>query len=373
MKVFLLAEKPTQNSVAFWNLLGKQCELTVAFQEYADKDGEWVFSPAGNSFKFMYLTGINLGKGVGIAYGIKRIINEEAFDVFVINDYETGAEKAAIKELIFSGKKFILANEGAMPHLGESSLIGRNKAAYMKSAYSYLSCGSACDAYLASYGVDERKIVRYNYAAFSEKDFLLATPMTEPRRRGLKKRYQLKDNIFISTIHFTEDQGIDILLEIWKLAGIDNADLLLISDAKAQKQLHKMVKSMQINNIVMLDYQPKELTRELIRISKAMIYPARYDKWGLPVVEALSCGIPAISSYTVGAVHDLIINEKTGYIRNINEPASWGESMREIMKRDILWNKMKDNSFEAMKKFTIESRVRTYITAFKKCAIVQNK
>ena len=373
MKVFLLADKPTQNGVEFWDMLGKQCDLTVAFQEYADKGGAWDFSPASNSFKFLYLAGISLGKGAGIAYGIKRIIDEEDYDVFVINDYETGAEKAAIKELVFADKKFILANEGAMPDIGESELIRRNKSAYLRSAYLYLSCGSACDAYLTSYGVDEKKITRYNYAAFSEKDFIQATPMTDSRRRGLKKRYHLKDNIFISKIHFTEDQGIDILLDIWKLAGIDNADLLLISDAKAQKKLHKMARKMQLNNLVMLDYQPKELTRELMRISRAFIYPARFDKWGLPVVESLSSGTPVISSYTVGAVHDLIINDKTGYIRNINEPASWGESMREILKRDALWKNMKDNSFDSMKRFTLESRVRSYITAFKKCAIVQRK
>ena len=373
MKVLLFADVPTMDGVEFWNMLGKQCDLTIAFEQYPAESRIWKFSTLSNNYKSIFLQGISFGEGVNLSFGLKRVINEIPYDVFVVGDCKSSVQKSAIKEIVFNKKKFILAIEGGFPEVAESNLVKRTKAGYFNSASYYLSSGSACDAYLSSYGVEIKKVFRYNYAAFSEKDFLQATPMTSARERGLKKRFRLMDNIFTSIVEFSEEQGIDILLDIWKLAGINDANLLIISDGAKQKRLEKMVRKLALNNVVMIDYQPKETTRELLRISKALIYPARYDAWGLPVIEALSCGTPVISSYSVGSVHDLVRNDRTGYIQNIHEPIAWGEPMRKILKTDILLEKMRRDAFNSMKRYTIESRVKTYIDVFKKCAIIQHK
>jgi len=373
LKVFLLADIPTRERVEFLDLLGKQCDLTVAFEQYHDDNSIWHFSVAEYSFKTIFLSGFNFGTNANLTFGVGRIIKESPYDVYVIGDYKSSAEKTAVKEILLSGKRFVFACEGGFPEIGESKFAKNRKAGYIKSAAYYLSSGSACDAYLKSYNVNMSRVYRYNYATFSEKDYIQATPMTLPREKGLKKRFKLKENVFISTLDFNEEQGIDILLDVWKFAAMDNSSLLLISDAGNNKKLYKMAQDVALNDVVMIDYQPRELTRELIKLSKAYIYPARYDKWGLPVVEALSCGTPVISSYNVGAVHDLVNENRTGYVRNINEPISWGECMRDMIERNILYNKMKNNISSSMRLFTVESRVKTYMEVLKKCAIVQTR
>lgn len=373
MKVFLLADKPTRERVEFLNLLGKQCNLTVAFEHYYDDNNLWHYSAGEYSFRSVFITGISLGENTALTFGMRRIINEIKYDVYVIGDYQTSAQKAAIKEILLSEKKFVLACEGAFPEIGESKLYRDKKAGYLRNAAYYLSSGSACNAYLQSYNVDMNRVYRYNYAAFSNRDFIQSTPMTKPRENGLKKRFKLKANVFVSTIDFSLEQGIDILLDIWKLAGMNNSSLLIISDAKNDKRLHKMAQKATLNDVTLIDYQPRALKRELIKLSKAYIYPARYDKWGVEVVEALSCGTPVISSYNVGAVHDLVFENKTGYARNIHEPISWGECMRDMIDREILYSKMRNNISSSMRTFTMESRVKTYMEILKKCAIDQNK
>lgn len=373
MKVFLLADKPTRERVEFLDLLGKQCDLTVAFEQYHDENNLWHFSTTEYNFKTIFLAGLNFVGGINCAFGVGRIINENPYDVYIIGDYSSSAQKTAIKEILLNRKRYVLASEGAFPEIKVSKLAKNKKESYIRNAAYYLSSGTACDAYLKSYNVDMSRVYRYNYAAFAEKDFIQATPMTKPRENGLKKRFKLKDNVFVSTIDFSVDQGIDILLDIWKLAGIDNSSLLIVSDGNNSKQLHKMAQNAALNDVVLLDHQPREMTRELIKLSKAYIHPARYDKWGLPVVEALSCTTPVISSYNVGSVHDLVHDNKTGYVRNINEPISWGECMRDMVERDILYKKMKNNISSSMRTFTIESRVKTYMEVLKKCAIVQTR
>ncbi len=373
MKVFLLTDKPNENNIEFYDILGRACELTVAFESYPDENDVWQYSNSGKSFKGMFLQGINFGSNLAVSFGIDRIIDEGDYDIYVTVGCETGAQKSFIREMVIKNKRFIIASEGAFPQVNESRMARRKTAGYLKSASFYLSCGSACDAYFSSYGVDMSSVYRYNYAAFTEKDFLYSNAINEKRKQGLIKRFRLNQNIFLSTMDFNYDQGVDILLETWKYGNIENGSLLLISDARMHKKLAKMVKNMALNDVVMINYQPKELMRELLRISKAFVYPVRYDAWGLPVVEALSCGTPVISSYNVGAVHDLVHNDITGYIQNIHEPISWGERMRELINRDILRENMGRNALESMRLFTIESRVKSYIEVFRKCALMQRR
>jgi len=369
----MLEKKPEKDKVDFWHLLGKQCDLTIAFEQYPKEDKDWIFIEASYSFTSVFLQVIGLNENAAISLNLAKTINEYPYDVYVVGGCESAVERAAIREFAISNKKYIVASEGNFPAVDESSAAKRRKAGYLHGASYYLSCGSAADAYLASYGVNMSRVFRYNYAAFMEKDMLQSTPITEIRRRALIKRFRLRNSVFISAIDFTEEQGIDLLLEIWKLSGIKEADLLIVSDAGKQRKLYKMARDLALNNVILLDYQPKEMIRELYKVSNAMIYPARYDKWGMQVVEALSTGTPVISSYNVGAVHDLVHNDKTGYIQSIDEPAAWGERMRELMKREVLLKKMRENALSSMRLYTVESRVRTYVDVFKKCAIAQMK
>jgi len=47
--------------------------------------------------------------------------------------------------------------------------------------------------------------------------------------------------------------------------------------------------------------------------------------------------------------------------------------MRDMIERNILYNKMKNNISSSMRLFTVESRVKTYMEVLKKCAIVQTR
>lgn len=366
MRVLLFTDRPTQNRVDFWNMLGKQCELTVLSQGFPKKTPMWEYSTIGNNFKCEFLQGLSYGKSINISFGVAAHINSNLYDVVVLANCLSYGEKAAIRELKSKGKSFIYASEGAFPKEKENLAIKKSKAKYIQSASYYLSCGSVCDEYLLSYGANNDKIIRYNYSSVSQEDHKQVTPMTIAREKGLLRRYNLKDNTMVASIEFSSQQGIDLLLDIWKFAGMKDTTLLLISDAKKHKRLQKMVRRLRVNDIVMIDYQPKERVRDIYTIANAFIYPARHDDWGLVVGEALSCGLPVISSYNVGSVHDLVHNEYTGYVQNVYEPIAWGVHMRTIVKRQQLKENMGKNAIKLMKDYTIESMVDSYMDTFRR-------
>lgn len=56
------------------------------------------------------------------------------------------------------------------------------------------------------------------------------------------------------------------------------------------------------------------ITAALIRNARFLLVPSRDDHWATVVCEAMACGTPVIASRYVGAVQDLLINEKNGLV-----------------------------------------------------------
>jgi glycosyltransferase involved in cell wall biosynthesis len=52
---------------------------------------------------------------------------------------------------------------------------------------------------------------------------------------------------------------------------------------------------------------------EFYAASDVLVFPSEHEPYGLPVNEAMICGIPAIVSDRVGAGHDLVEDGKTGF------------------------------------------------------------
>ena len=70
-----------------------------------------------------------------------------------------------------------------------------------------------------------------------------------------------------------------------------------------------------------------DLIREF-KNSSCLVIPSKFEPWGLVVNEALSSGLPVISTKEVGANYDLIQSRKTGIIvENMND---FGNKMLEL-------------------------------------------
>jgi glycosyltransferase involved in cell wall biosynthesis len=134
-------------------------------------------------------------------------------------------------------------------------------------------------------------------------------------------RTQLRERtIFVSVFEWGKRKGWDILLQAYRKAfrPTDPVLLLLKIDARepAVNPIQELASKLPAGNSppVHLIYNqklPLERLTELYRGTDCFVLPSRGEGWGMPILEAMSCGIPAIATNWSGTT--AFLHEANGY------------------------------------------------------------
>jgi glycosyltransferase involved in cell wall biosynthesis len=104
--------------------------------------------------------------------------------------------------------------------------------------------------------------------------------------------------LFVGT--FEPRKGIDVLLDAFSEVARENPRVELwlagqhgwgISDVEASLTTHAAA-----SRIRRLGFVPDDALAPLLRGSRAAVYPSRGEGFGLPVLEALACGVPVVTT-----------------------------------------------------------------------------
>lgn len=114
--------------------------------------------------------------------------------------------------------------------------------------------------------------------------------------------------LFVGT--FEPRKGIDVLLHAFDRVAEENRDVELwlagqhgwgIAAVEARLSTHPAA-----SRIRRLGFVPDDALAPLLRNSRAAVYPSRGEGFGLPVLEALACGVPVVTS------RDTVMEEVAG-------------------------------------------------------------
>lgn len=83
-------------------------------------------------------------------------------------------------------------------------------------------------------------------------------------------------------------------------------------------------------------YVPWNKIAEVYLESKMLLFPSRWEAWGLVCNEALQCGVPCIVSPHVGAGGDLVLNGETGYVLPLDVKI-WADTAESFLVDRRLW------------------------------------
>lgn len=114
---------------------------------------------------------------------------------------------------------------------------------------------------------------------------------------------KIYDACYFGRIDFAQ-KGIDTLLRVWKQIKDlrSNSKFVLIGGFQGQEDYRRLMSSLDKldlrNNVKVTGFiKDKEIVR-LLNMSKAFVFPTRFDGFALTVLESMSCGLPCIISDT---------------------------------------------------------------------------
>ncbi len=155
-------------------------------------------------------------------------------------------------------------------------------------------------------------------------------------------------------------KGIDVLLEAARLLDDSEAGFY-IAGGRLPENMKKLVKW---NSQVYFEgFKTKEELGDYYRAADIFAFPTRMDVWGLVVNEAMSYGIPVITTNQCAAGLELVSDGVNGSIISVDDSVALAEKIMEIFENNRILE-MGIHAWHAIHGWTIEAMVQEHMKVF---------
>lgn len=353
MKLLFYTNIPSPYFVEYLNELGKYAEITVIFEKesFAHRDDSWKKFNADN-FTYHYLKGINITKTQIVDLRATRYIKENPDALVIIASPLTPVGMQCIEYCRRQNRTYLLQSEGGIPKDGKG-IKEKIKYHFLHGASLYLSGMRAEGDYFTAYGAKPESIRTYPFASLHEKD-LITDLISENEKNTIKKELginQKKIVLFVGRmIHI---KGIDVLIKSCK--GLQNDVGVYMVGGEAVEPYISLAKDLEVNNIHYISHAPLEVLRKYYLAADVFVLPTRGDTWGLVINEAMTYGLPVITTRNCVAGVQLIQDGKNGFLIDNEDYINLRRKIDLILDNDKLRHEMRSNNLMKMRSYTYEN------------------
>ncbi len=204
---------------------------------------------------------------------------------------------------------------------------------------------------LRNFNVDARLVVIYYAPTVQKSSGYLTSP---------SKSYH---DYFLYVGGYDKRKGIEnmlkIFIELHEHEKLQSKLLLVGSAHHYSQELKKLLDQGQRKNAVAeLGYVPDSVLANLYANAKALIYPSKFEGFGLPPLEAMALGCPVITTKCTSIPE--ICGDAVYYIDPENEEA-FKSSLIDVEKNLELRDKLAREGLEQAKKFTWDNASKTFL------------
>lgn len=360
--VLFVTNFPSPYKVDFYDELSKYMQLTVLYSDKIEdqlhRDKNW-FTEAKGGFR-----AVQLEKKVASLLGENLCLDvldwlKKPYDAVVVCGYSSPTAMLAMAYL--RGKKipFYIQVDGGLIR-PDSRLKYLYKKLLVSSASHWLSSGKCTTKYLAHYGAREEDTFEYPFTSLWEKDILKQLPSREEKQTLREKLGMTEEKILLYVGRFDPKKGMDDLLhavpELEEEAGV-----YFIGGEPTKAHLD-FCREKGVTNAHFVGFTKKDALAEYYKAADALVLPTKSDVWGLVINEAMSFGLPVITTDQCVAGMELVKNGKNGYIIPVDAPKALIEKTNVLLNQD--YRQMGANALESIRPYTIENMARTHVEIF---------
>lgn len=365
IKVLFVCNFESPYRIEFWNELTRYCDVTILFSEtkeqQLERNSKW-FSDKKYKFKAVQLKQTKLIKGKHICFDVVNYLKQD-FDLIIFHPYAPVTCMYGICYCIRHKIPYVINADGGFAKSGRG-FLEKLKNYLISHAEAYLSTANATDAYLSFYGGELATMHRYTLTTVKEED-ILADIIPQKNKRELREKLNIKESkVMISVGNMIPRKGFDLLLEA--AVDMDHDIGIYIVGGKAPKEYQNYVEEHRLNNIHFLDFMSKEELREFYYASDVFVLPTREDIWGLVVVEAMTCGLPVITTDRCIAGLELIEEGKNGHIYAVNDVDKLAGLINDFFTSNHDVASMQRATLLKSKDFTIEKMAKDHNLIFER-------
>lgn len=356
IEVLWITNIPSPYRVDFFEGLGEKVVLTVLFEKSKsdERDDSWI-QDSFNNFNAIILNGINIRTDSSFNFKIKKYLKKaEKYDYIVVSNPLTITGMYCIQYLKKHKLAFYIETDGGFPKEG-NSFKERVKRYFIGSAQGWLSTAKIHEQYYLQYGADKEKIFKYPFTSVKAKD-VLEKPVSNSEKIYLRTELGIKqEKMILSVGQFIHRKGFDFLLKI--AANLNDNIAVVLLGGEATEEYLKIIEEKNLRNVYFPGFINKKDIQKYYRAADIFVLPTREDIWGLVINEAISAGLPVITTDRCIAGTELIVQKKNGFIVPVDDEEKFLEAIQMIIEDDLLLKSMSIESLKIAKQYTIEKMV----------------
>ncbi|MEW6407150.1 MAG: glycosyltransferase family 1 protein [Patescibacteria group bacterium] len=163
-----------------------------------------------------------------------------------------------------------------------------------------------------------------------------------------KNKYNLPNKFILYVGSIREHKNLKTLINAYMRIKnrVDEALILVGRLDKREKQILNLIKK---NNIIYVGEVPEKDLVSIYNLASLFVMPSLYEGFGLPILEAMSCGVPVVSSRAASLPE--VVGD-AGMLVNPKNSEAFSEAIYSILCNNQLRDNLIKLGFEQVKKFS---------------------
>lgn len=182
----------------------------------------------------------------------------------------------------------------------------------------------------------------------------------------VRRRYANDDEFILCHIsNFRKVKRVDDVMHTFaKVNEVKKSRLLMVGDGPERFKIEQLCRDLDLCGRVMFLGKVRD-TQHVLEISDLFLLPSETESFGLAALEAMSMGVPVISSNT-GGIPEVNINGETGFTSKVGDVNDMAQNALKILESTETLNAFRDRALKRSQLFDVKTIVQHYEELYRK-------